>query len=55
MNACLRGGIGRRVGLKIQWYSYRVGSSPTAGTRMIGNSNFLKYKSSSFIMLKIVL
>ena len=30
---CLRGGIGRRLGLKIQCSSERAGSSPAGGTR----------------------
>ena len=28
-----RGGIGRRVGLKIPWWQHRTGSTPVAGTQ----------------------
>ncbi len=28
---CRCGGIGRRAGLKIQWWQHRVGSTPTDG------------------------
>ena len=30
---CRRDGIGRRAGLKIQWWRHRAGSTPAAGTK----------------------
>ena len=45
---CRRGGIGRRAGLKIQFWQQSVGSSPTFGTisrRALGFAAILLYKS----------
>lgn len=44
---CRRGGIGRRAGLKIQFWQQSVGSSPTFGTisrRALGFAAILLYK-----------
>ena len=32
---CRCGGIGRRAGLKIQWWQHRVGSTPTDGIKRL--------------------
>ena len=52
LQGCPDGGIGRHVGLKIQWPRGRAGSSPAPGTlgdKGIGNVDFqclLLYKAN---------
>lgn len=55
---CQYGGIGRRVGFKIQWPQGRVGSTPTTGTNKVKKTiqlSFFILRNIAYFLVKTLL